>query len=96
MTDALARGLRPGAFHCGIIQSPIAVMMAEHETEGERWREIHRLTDGYTTPDDGCATYWLFMERAKLFEEGLHHPIHLENNIVFPRAIAMEQSSRQR
>ena len=95
MTQSLARGLRPGSFHCGTIKSPIAVMMAEHETEGERWREIHRLTDGYTTPDDGCATYWLFMERLKLFEEGLHHHIHLENNIVFPRAIAMEQSIRQ-
>lgn len=96
MTEALARGLRPVSFHCGTIKSPIAVMMAEHDTEGERWREIHRLTGGYTTPDDGCATWWLFMERTKLFEEGLHHHIHLENNIVFPRAIAMEQAGKIR
>lgn len=57
MTEALARGLRPGSFYCGPLKSPIAVMMAEHDAEGERWREIHHLTDAYTTPDDGCTTY---------------------------------------
>lgn len=96
MTEALSLGLHPRPFYCGTLKSPVAIMMTEHHTEGERWREIHHLTDGYTTPDDGCATYRLFMERIKLFEQGLEHHIHLENNILFPRAIAMEQSSRQR
>lgn len=95
LTEALAQGLRPRPFHCGTIKSPIAVMMAEHDTEGERWRNIRRLTDNYTTPVDGCATWWLFMERAKLFEEALHHHVHLENNILFPRATAMEEACRK-
>lgn len=96
MTESLARGLRSVSFHCGTIKSPVAVMIAEHDTEGNRWQKIHQLSNGYTTPDDGCATYWLLMERLKLFEEGLYHHIHLENNIVFPRAVAMEKSSLQR
>lgn len=78
-------------FHCGTIESPIAVMMAEHDAEGERYREISRLTNNYTVPEDGCSSYRLLLERLKAFEEALHHHIHLENNIVFPRAIAMEQ-----
>lgn len=79
-------------FHCGTIESPIAVMMAEHDAEGERYREISRLTNDYTVPEDGCSSYRLLLERLKAFEEALHHHIHLENNIVFPRAIAMGQN----
>lgn len=78
-------------FHCGTIESPIAVMMAEHDAEGERYREISRLTNNYIVPEDGCDSYRLLLEKLKAFEEALHHHIHLENNIVFPRAIAMEE-----
>lgn len=96
LNDALAKGSHPESFHCGSIKSPIAVMMAEHDAEGERWREISHITGGYTTPDDGCPSYRLMMERLKLFEEALHHHIHLENNILFPRVIHIEQSSQSR
>lgn len=96
LNNALAKGIRPSPFHCGSIKSPIAVMMADHEKEGERYRDISRLTNQYTTPDDGCGTYHLLMERMKLFQEGLQHHIHLENNILFPRAIDMEQNSQFR
>lgn len=79
-------------FHCGTIESPIAVMMAEHDAEGERYREISRLTNGYMVPADGCGSYRLLLEKLAAFEEALHHHIHLENNIVFPRAIEMEHA----
>ena len=92
LSDSLTQGLRPRPFHCGSIRSPVAVMMAEHDGHGERFRQMRELTGGFTTPEDGCASYYLLMERLKLFEEGLHHHIHLENNILFPRAMEMEQS----
>lgn len=77
-------------FHCGTIESPIAVMMAEHDAEGERYRHIARLTNDYTAPADACGSYHLVLDQLKAFEAALHHHIHLENNIVFPRSIMME------
>lgn len=89
--DAKTNGTPVPEFHCGTIKSPIAVMMAEHDAEGERYRHISYLTNGYATPDDGCASYHLLMEKLKAFEIALHEHIHLENNIVFPRAIETEE-----
>lgn len=91
LCEADAEGTKLPPFHCGSIESPIAVMMAEHDVEGERYREINLLTNGYKTPEDGCTSYRLLMERLQKFEAALHHHIHLENNIVFPRALQMEK-----
>lgn len=82
------------SFHCGTIESPISVMMSEHDAEGERYRTISQLTHGYTAPDDACGSYRLVLEKLKGFEEALHHHIHLENNIIFPRALKMESGSK--
>ena len=81
-------------FHCGSIESPIAVMMAEHDIEGERYREISELSHHYTVPEDACSSYRLLYKKLKSFEDALHHHIHLENNIVFPRALQMENDCR--
>ena len=94
LCEAEKNGTSSPGFHCGTIESPIAVMMAEHDAEGERYRRISHLTNEYTTPDDGCSSYRLVLEKLKAFEAALHHHIHLENNIVFPRAIEMEQTGR--
>lgn len=83
-------------FHCGSIEAPISVMMAEHDIEGERYREISRLTNGYTAPSDACDGFRLLLKRLKAFEEALHHHIHLENNIVFPWAIRLEQTQKNK
>jgi len=72
------------------VKSPIAVMMQEHDAEGERFRTISRLSNNYTTPDDACRTYQVAFSMIREFEADLHHHIHLENNILFPRAIEME------
>ena len=82
-------------FHCGSIENPIAVMMMEHDAEGERYRQIAKLTNEYTAPVDACDSYRLVLEEIKMFEEALHHHIHLENNIVFPRAIKFEHDLRR-
>jgi regulator of cell morphogenesis and NO signaling len=72
------------------VKNPIAMMMKEHDTEGGRFREISKLSNGYTAPADGCTTYNVAFAMLKEFEEDLHTHIHLENNILFPKAINLE------
>lgn len=76
----------------GTVQNPIRMMMQEHDGEGERFRKIAALTNNYTPPADACNTYQVTFSLLKEFEEDLHLHIHLENNILFPGAIAMEES----
>jgi len=72
--------------HFGDIENPIRMMEDEHSTEGERFEEIARLSDNYTCPPDGCQTYWVAYALLREFEDDLHKHIHLENNILFPKA----------
>jgi len=78
--------------HCGTIENPISVMMDEHVTEGARFEKISELSQGYTVPPDGCNTYSATYTLLEEFEQNLHKHIHLENNILFPKAIKSEQS----
>jgi regulator of cell morphogenesis and NO signaling len=75
----------------GTVESPIAMMMQEHDTEGERFRKIAELTNNYTPPSDGCNTYQVTFAMLDEFEKDLHLHIHLENNILFPEAIKLEK-----
>lgn len=75
----------------GTLESPIATMMQEHDNEGERFRQISALTNNYNPPADGCNTYQVTFAMLKEFEQDLHLHIHLENNILFPGAVKLEQ-----
>ncbi|GAA3732298.1 iron-sulfur cluster repair di-iron protein [Flavobacterium ginsengisoli] len=75
----------------GTVSNPIAMMMHEHDNEGERFREIAALTDNYTPPADACTTYRVTFAMLKEFEADLHKHIHLENNILFPKAVTLEK-----
>lgn len=86
MEEADRTGLPLSKAHFGHIDNPIAMMEDEHDTEGERFRRISVLTDGYTCPPDGCQTYRVAFAMLKEFEADLHTHIHLENNILFPKA----------
>ena len=77
--------------HFGTIENPIAMMMHEHDAEGERFRKIASLTHNYTPPADACNTYKVTFAMLQEFEEDLHKHIHLENNILFPKAVELEQ-----
>jgi regulator of cell morphogenesis and NO signaling len=77
----------------GRVENPVSVMMHEHDQEGERFRRIAEITDEYTPPPDACNTYKATLVMLKEFEEDLHQHIHLENNILFPKAIAMQEQS---
>ncbi|MES2418533.1 MAG: iron-sulfur cluster repair di-iron protein [Bacteroidota bacterium] len=74
----------------GTVQNPIQMMMNEHLTEGERFRKISALSDNYVAPADGCNTYRVAFALLKEFEDDLHLHIHIENNILFPKAIELE------
>ncbi|GAA4281923.1 iron-sulfur cluster repair di-iron protein [Gaetbulibacter aestuarii] len=73
------------------VENPIAMMLQEHDTEGERFRRISELTDNYTPPVDACNTYRVTFAMLDEFEKDLHLHIHLENNILFPEAIKLEK-----
>ena len=77
--------------HFGTVENPVAMMKDEHTTEGERFEEISSITEGYNPPADACSTYRVTFAMLADFEQDLHTHIHLENNILFPRAIAMEK-----
>jgi regulator of cell morphogenesis and NO signaling len=68
----------------------IELMNEEHQTEGERFEKISTLTSSYTCPPDGCGTYQVTYKTLKDFETDLHRHIHLENNILFKKALLME------
>ncbi|HEY4617555.1 MAG TPA: iron-sulfur cluster repair di-iron protein [Flavobacterium sp.] len=74
----------------GTVNNPIAMMMAEHEAEGDRFVKIATLTNNYTPPADACNTYKVTFSMLNDFEQDLHKHIHLENNILFPKAAALE------
>lgn len=77
--------------HFGTINNPIAMLHHEHDTEGERFRTIAQLTNDYNPPSDACETYKVTFAMLKAFEDDLHKHIHLENNILFPKAIMLEE-----
>ena len=75
------------------VQHPIQIMEAEHENAGQLMAEIRQLTDNYTPPKDACTTYRLSFAALQAFESDLHQHVHLENNILFPKAIKLFQKA---
>jgi regulator of cell morphogenesis and NO signaling len=71
----------------GYIEAPIAVMEHEHDSAGTLLEQIRVLTNDYTPPADACTTYRVAFASLQAFELDLHQHVHLENNILFPRAI---------
>lgn len=75
----------------GTVGNPIAMMKAEHEDEGDRFEAMSKLTNGFTPPDYACNTWRVSYSLLKEFQDDLFQHIHLENNILFPKAIEMEK-----
>jgi regulator of cell morphogenesis and NO signaling len=74
----------------GSVARPIAVMTADHDDAGALLARMRELSSGYAIPDGACPTYRALYNALEEFESDMHQHIHLENNILFPRAIAME------
>jgi regulator of cell morphogenesis and NO signaling len=74
----------------GTVVNPVRMMMQEHDGAGDALRSLRSVTNDYTLPDDACISYRTLYHALQGFESDLHQHIHLENNILFPRAVAME------
>ncbi|HQO88177.1 MAG TPA: hemerythrin domain-containing protein, partial [Bacteroidia bacterium] len=75
----------------GSVKGPINMMEIEHESAGKNMSEIRTLSNDFTLPEDACASYSLLFRLLEEFEEDLHTHVHLENNILFPKALALEK-----
>ncbi|AZA76157.1 iron-sulfur cluster repair di-iron protein [Chryseobacterium sp. G0186] len=75
----------------GTVENPVHMMEHEHTVEGDRFRKIAEITNEYLPPADACNTYKVAFAMLQDFENDLHKHIHLENNILFPKAIQLEK-----
>jgi len=86
---AQQKGAKPQV-HCGSVANPITQMEHEHENAGRALEQMRKLTNNYVVPDDGCATFAALYEGLAAMEDDLHEHIHLENSILFPKAVELE------
>jgi len=92
MTEAVNQN-RPGPFAPFVtVNNPVRMMMREHDTAGQILRELRELTSGYKVPPDACISYQTLYEALENFEKDLHQHIHLENNLLFPKALDLENT----
>jgi regulator of cell morphogenesis and NO signaling len=87
--EAMESG-RPAHACFPTVAAPIRMMFFEHDNAGAALAELRRLSDGYSAPETGCPGFRALMHDLAALEADLHQHIHLENNILFPRAIEME------
>ena len=91
MVLAKQNGTQVTPFFFGPLENPIGMMENEHTTEGERFFRIAELTNNFTPPDDGCTTYKVAFQKLEEYQKDLFTHIHLENNILFPKALQLEK-----
>jgi len=77
----------------GTVKNPVRMMMLEHDRVGELLARMRNVTDAYAVPPDACFSYRELYRRLAEFESRTHEHIHVENNIYFPRAIALEDQA---
>lgn len=81
--------------HCGgSISNPIRVMESEHDDAGQALEQINRLSNGYIAPQNACNTFRALLDGLRELELDMHHHVHKENSILFPKAIALENAVR--
>jgi regulator of cell morphogenesis and NO signaling len=91
MEAAITRNETIGVAPFGSIHAPVSMMEHEHDSAGNALRAMRQATSGYSAPAGACASYQTLYKALAIFEADLHQHIHLENNILFPRAVAIEQ-----
>lgn len=78
------------ASHCGSVNNPIRIMIAEHDNAGESMTKFRQLTNGYAPPADACNTFRAMYDGLRQLELDMHEHVHKENNILFPKALRTE------
>ncbi|TYP94797.1 regulator of cell morphogenesis and NO signaling [Fodinibius salinus] len=91
LVEAEENGTKPDKPDFEEAANPIAMMEDEHDEAGSSMEKIRKLSNDFTPPEDACTTYRLLFENLEAFEKDLHKHVHLENNILFPKAIELEQ-----
>jgi regulator of cell morphogenesis and NO signaling len=74
------------------VQNPVRMMMTDHDSVGVLLSQMRETTNGYLVPPDGCASYQTLYQSLREFESDLHQHLHLENNLLFPRVVAVESA----
>ncbi len=90
MEAAQLEGRTPPQAPFGALENPIRVMRREHDGAAAALLQMRRITRDYTLPPDACPTFEALYRGLEGLEADLHRHIHLENNILFPRAIQAE------
>lgn len=96
LAEVSARGCALPMSPFGTVENPIRMMEREHQETADEVQTIRALTDGYQMPADGCTTYRVCMAELARFEADLHRHVHLENNVLFPKGIRLEQGTDAR
>ncbi|TAM84667.1 MAG: iron-sulfur cluster repair di-iron protein [Acidobacteria bacterium] len=78
----------------GTVQNPVRMMLAEHDDAGHLVKEIRDLSGSFTAPEDACTSFRTLYQSLEAFEADLHLHIHLENNLLFPKAIDLENAAQ--
>jgi regulator of cell morphogenesis and NO signaling len=91
LSKAVTTGNTPSRSPFGTIRNPILMMEQEHDEAGKIMEEIRSLSNQYAIPEDACTSYTLLYRMLEEFEGDLHTHVHLENNILFPKAMALER-----
>jgi regulator of cell morphogenesis and NO signaling len=76
------------------LTEPIRLMEVDHEAAGDILEQIQKLSGNYTPPADACNSYQFLYKKLKDIDEDLHQHIHLENNILFPKALKLDRELR--
>ena len=95
VVDAANKKLSAPFAPFGTVNNPVRMMMREHDNAGHILRELRALTSDYKVPLDACMSYRTLYQALENFEKDLHQHIHLENNLLFPKAIELEQALNQ-
>ena len=93
MEDAVTRGMPFPRPPFGTVQNPVRMMVLEHDNAGAVLHEIRKLSGDYRVPPDGCHSFQALYEGLTSFESDMHQHVHLENNVLFPRAVAIEDAA---
>lgn len=91
LLKAKEENVKPSLPHFGTVNNPIEMMHNEHESAGGVFKTIASLSNNYTPPEEACNTFRALYSKLDEFEQDLHQHIHLENNILFPKAIELEK-----
>ena len=95
MEQAVQQGKAPRRPMFGAIAKPIHMMELEHESSGDALKRMREASAGYAPPENACFSYRTLYAALAEFEADMHQHVHLENNILFPRAVRMEEQSRE-